>query len=261
MAHVNANIDIDGSICKVNALLDSAQPMDVGQWKQKVEHVFTSTSESMVEEESVIVEPPKLELKPSPENLKYAYLGSSASNPVIIASDLEEEKEKKLPDVLKDHQSALGTKGIVDYTNCDDMKYVIRKLDDFNFRNAFSRPYIRATFGQELKVVLLRANIFSLHIRRDHLFPNTTRRRNFLLPFRNSIFTITNSPISTVTLLFFFFFNTTTVTTWYTSNQATIIFAELSCRGSPPIETRTSIFHEHGPVFRYCSFSFTIFVL
>ncbi|KAJ8644586.1 hypothetical protein MRB53_006334 [Persea americana] len=40
-----------------------------------------------------------------------------------------------------------GTKGIVDYTNCDDMKYVIRKLDDFNFRNAFSRPYIRISFA------------------------------------------------------------------------------------------------------------------
>ncbi|KAJ8629839.1 hypothetical protein MRB53_023162 [Persea americana] len=106
------------------------------------------------------------------------------------------------------------------------------------------------------------ANIFSLHIRRDYLFPNTTRRLNYPLPFRNSIFTVTNSPISTVTLLlFFFFFNTTTVTMWYTSNQATIIFTGLSCRGSPPIETRISIFHERGPVFRYCLFSFSIFVL
>ncbi|XP_054810576.1 serine/arginine-rich splicing factor SR30 isoform X2 [Prosopis cineraria] len=33
--------------------------------------------------------------------------------------------------------------GIVDYTNYDDMKYAIRKLDDSEFRNAFSRAYIR----------------------------------------------------------------------------------------------------------------------
>uniref|UniRef100_A0A1D1Z1A4 Pre-mRNA-splicing factor SF2 n=1 Tax=Anthurium amnicola TaxID=1678845 RepID=A0A1D1Z1A4_9ARAE len=36
-----------------------------------------------------------------------------------------------------------GTTGIVDYTNHSDMKYAIRKLDDSEFRNAFSRAYIR----------------------------------------------------------------------------------------------------------------------
>ncbi|XP_038999224.1 serine/arginine-rich splicing factor SR30-like isoform X2 [Hibiscus syriacus] len=36
-----------------------------------------------------------------------------------------------------------GMTGIVDYTNYDDMKYAIKKLDDSLFRNAFSRAYIR----------------------------------------------------------------------------------------------------------------------
>ncbi|XP_015891875.2 serine/arginine-rich-splicing factor SR34 [Ziziphus jujuba] len=36
-----------------------------------------------------------------------------------------------------------GTTGIVDYTNHDDMKYAIKKLDDSEFRNAFSRAYVR----------------------------------------------------------------------------------------------------------------------
>ncbi|KAK4767404.1 hypothetical protein SAY86_015154 [Trapa natans] len=36
-----------------------------------------------------------------------------------------------------------GTSGIVDYTNYEDMKYAIKKLDDSEFRNAFSRSYIR----------------------------------------------------------------------------------------------------------------------
>ena len=77
--------------------------MDVGQWKQKIKPIFTSASESKVEKELVIIEPPKLELKPLPENLKYAYLGLSASNPIIIASDLKEKQEKKLLDVLNNH--------------------------------------------------------------------------------------------------------------------------------------------------------------
>ncbi|MFS7946473.1 putative RNA recognition motif domain, nucleotide-binding alpha-beta plait domain superfamily [Helianthus anomalus] len=40
-----------------------------------------------------------------------------------------------------------GTTGIVDYTNYDDMKYAIRKLDDPEFRNAFSHGYIPVCFN------------------------------------------------------------------------------------------------------------------
>ncbi|KAH7301728.1 hypothetical protein KP509_23G039200 [Ceratopteris richardii] len=36
-----------------------------------------------------------------------------------------------------------GTVGIVDYTNHEDMKYAIRKLDDSEFRNRYSRAFIR----------------------------------------------------------------------------------------------------------------------
>ncbi|KAJ6319847.1 hypothetical protein OIU78_015283, partial [Salix suchowensis] len=36
-----------------------------------------------------------------------------------------------------------GTTGIIDYTNYEDMKYAIKKLDDSEFRNAFSRAYVR----------------------------------------------------------------------------------------------------------------------
>ncbi|CAL9052179.1 unnamed protein product [Musa banksii] len=36
-----------------------------------------------------------------------------------------------------------GAMGLVDYTNYEDMKYAIRKLDDTEFRNPFSRSYIR----------------------------------------------------------------------------------------------------------------------
>ncbi|KAG4172737.1 hypothetical protein ERO13_A11G016400v2 [Gossypium hirsutum] len=36
-----------------------------------------------------------------------------------------------------------GTFGIVDFTNYDDMKYAISKLDDTEFRNPWARAYIR----------------------------------------------------------------------------------------------------------------------
>ncbi|CAL5437242.1 unnamed protein product [Camellia sinensis] len=44
---------------------------------------------------------------------------------------------------LCDLPGAQGTTGIVDYTNYDDMKYAIRKLDDSEFRNAFTRAIVR----------------------------------------------------------------------------------------------------------------------
>nr|XP_033512029.1 serine/arginine-rich splicing factor SR34A-like isoform X4 [Nicotiana tomentosiformis] len=36
-----------------------------------------------------------------------------------------------------------GTFGLVDYTHYDDMKYAIRKLDDTEFKNPWTRTYIR----------------------------------------------------------------------------------------------------------------------
>ncbi|KAH7692503.1 splicing factor arginine/serine-rich 1/9 protein [Dioscorea alata] len=36
-----------------------------------------------------------------------------------------------------------GTIGLVDYTNYDDMKYAIRKLDDTEFKNPWARSFIR----------------------------------------------------------------------------------------------------------------------
>ncbi|KAL9240583.1 hypothetical protein vseg_014784 [Gypsophila vaccaria] len=40
-------------------------------------------------------------------------------------------------------QDSEGTFGLVDYTNHEDMKYAIRKLDDTEFRNLKSKAYIR----------------------------------------------------------------------------------------------------------------------
>ncbi|XP_020990218.1 uncharacterized protein LOC110277443 [Arachis duranensis] len=50
----------------------------------------------------------KQELKPLPTHLKYAFLGTSESFPVIINSSLTKREEEELIDVLKAHKDALG---------------------------------------------------------------------------------------------------------------------------------------------------------
>ncbi|XP_070029857.1 uncharacterized protein [Nicotiana sylvestris] len=55
-----------------------------------------------------IEEAPKLELKPLPSHLHYAYLGSSDTLHVIISSNLSELQEEKLLRVLREHKRAIG---------------------------------------------------------------------------------------------------------------------------------------------------------
>ncbi|XP_070022474.1 uncharacterized protein [Nicotiana sylvestris] len=55
-----------------------------------------------------IEEAPKLELKPLPPHLQYAYLGDSDTLPVIVSSDLSKLQEEKLLRVLREHKRALG---------------------------------------------------------------------------------------------------------------------------------------------------------
>ena len=55
-----------------------------------------------------IVEPPTLELKPLPPNLKYAYLLADEKLPVIVSSALSSLEEGKLLEVLRRYKGALG---------------------------------------------------------------------------------------------------------------------------------------------------------
>jgi len=54
------------------------------------------------------ISPPKSELKPLPENLKYAYLGDNETLHVIISSALTLDQEEKLVKVLREHSKAIG---------------------------------------------------------------------------------------------------------------------------------------------------------
>ena len=55
-----------------------------------------------------VEQPPKMEQKPLPSHLKYAYLGNASTLPVIISASLTTIEEDKLLRVLIDHKNALG---------------------------------------------------------------------------------------------------------------------------------------------------------
>ena len=69
LTYFGLNFNIDRSIDKVNALLDSAPPMDTNKWKSSVEQLAPSEKKLIPSSES----PPKLELKPLPNTLEYAF--------------------------------------------------------------------------------------------------------------------------------------------------------------------------------------------
>ncbi|CAN6465401.1 unnamed protein product [Victoria cruziana] len=84
-----------------NSLGNSSHPMN--QFESLPPFAFEPNSSSL---ES----PPVLELKPLPHTLKYAYLGSNDSLPVIISSILSLEEERRLLAVLRGHKMAIGWK-------------------------------------------------------------------------------------------------------------------------------------------------------
>ncbi|XP_070022151.1 uncharacterized protein [Nicotiana sylvestris] len=57
---------------------------------------------------SSIEEPPKLELKPLPAHLRYEFLGSNSTLPVIISSSLLDVQAQQLLQVLKEYKTAIG---------------------------------------------------------------------------------------------------------------------------------------------------------
>ena len=69
---------------------------------------FESLGESAKPPVPSVEQPPKMEQKPLPSHLKYAYLGVASTLPVIISASLTELEEEKLLRVLRDHKNVLG---------------------------------------------------------------------------------------------------------------------------------------------------------
>lgn len=55
-----------------------------------------------------LMQAPKLELKPLPNHLKYAYLGEEETLPVIISNKLSSLEEEKLIRMLREYKEAIG---------------------------------------------------------------------------------------------------------------------------------------------------------
>jgi len=94
---LDIEIDTDSDI--LHAPLDCASNLLVEV------QAATSLSTSLVPS---IVQPPNLELKPLPENLKYAYLEDDDKLPVIVSTSLDADQEEKLLQVLRRHKKAIG---------------------------------------------------------------------------------------------------------------------------------------------------------
>jgi hypothetical protein len=82
--------------------------LDLDKLLEQADAMLTTPLVSSEKEETIVPNPPKKELKPLPENLKYKFLGPAESLPVIIASDLVDAQEEKLLDVLREHKEAIG---------------------------------------------------------------------------------------------------------------------------------------------------------
>ncbi|XP_059668727.1 uncharacterized protein LOC132313797 [Cornus florida] len=89
LAHFDSkDYNIDQSICEINSLLKVNAISVFSSWKLSKEPLLLISSTPHV---LLLNYPPQLELKPLPANLKYVFLGTNKTLPVIIASDLSKD--------------------------------------------------------------------------------------------------------------------------------------------------------------------------
>ncbi|CAN6678038.1 unnamed protein product [Malus baccata var. baccata] len=94
---------IEEELIQTVAALESLSPIR-GQCSSYFISLHTSNEKALPS----VIQAPKLELKPIPEHLKYAFFGEDETLPVIISSQLIAEEREKLIRVLKDHKSAIA---------------------------------------------------------------------------------------------------------------------------------------------------------
>ncbi|GMI81003.1 hypothetical protein HRI_001769600 [Hibiscus trionum] len=80
----------------------------IGNHPGKLFEPLNYTSDNHAIQKPSTVEPPVLDLKPLPGQLKYAFLGSNETLPVIISSKLMQEQEQQLIGMLQQHKKAIG---------------------------------------------------------------------------------------------------------------------------------------------------------
>ena len=98
------NLDENSKIAYIHCLLESAQELEVSNWKLKYEELPPCEIKLLPSSEQV----PKWELKPWPNDLKYAFLGTDETSAMVISFELDSLQECKLLNVLSKHKGVIG---------------------------------------------------------------------------------------------------------------------------------------------------------
>ena len=88
----------------LHSIIEHSEVLEANGWTLKFEKLQPIEDMVLPSEEK----PPKLELKPLPSHLKYAFLGAEETFLVIISSSLESDQENKLLEILRTHKTAIG---------------------------------------------------------------------------------------------------------------------------------------------------------
>ena len=88
----------------LHSIFEHNEVLEANGWEPKFETLPPIEDRVLPSEER----PPKLELKPLPSHLKYAFLGVEETFPVIISSSLESDQENKILEILRTHKTAIG---------------------------------------------------------------------------------------------------------------------------------------------------------
>jgi hypothetical protein len=99
----DSDSSIGSNITNVCSLLDS-QVMELNCWKPRFEELPKSENKALPFSVAI----PKLELKQLPSGLKYAFLASGDTFPIVISSVLNMDQEGKLVELLRKHKTAIG---------------------------------------------------------------------------------------------------------------------------------------------------------
>ena len=85
------------------SILEHNKVMETNGWTPRFEELPPIEERALSSKEK----PPKLELKPLPSHLKYSFLGSEKTFPMIISSSLNLDQETKLLEILNAHQTTI----------------------------------------------------------------------------------------------------------------------------------------------------------
>ena len=87
----------------LHSLIEHSEVMEANGWAPRFEKLPLIENRVLPLEEK----PPKLELKPLPSHLNYAFLGVEDTFSVIIPSSLEPNQENKLLVILRTHKTTI----------------------------------------------------------------------------------------------------------------------------------------------------------